>query len=381
MEHSMEYGGYMPHGMCLLWEPWLLLLWAGSDLLIFLSYTAIPIALLRVLRQRTEVPHGGLVTLFASFILLCGLTHALGIVTLWYPIYPWTGWVKLATGLVSMTTAVVLFRLIPDIIRLPSPGALAAVNQTLGDEIAAHKETLASLDRQVQERTRELEKATAALAVQAREAVHRSGNLLAVVHSLATQSARGTERTSEFLDAFLGRVRALADTTRAIARSDKSSADLEQLVESGLAVLKSTFGPRVSVSGPALAINPVAAQQLSLALYELATNTQKYGLGASDLAEISVRWSVDGGRFALVWHERGLPAAVSDATAGIEGFGTKLLMKIVPRMLGGEAERKLAGSEMVYCLSAPVDAVVTQDNDGNGDRLAARIIDTSFGIE
>ena len=143
MDHTMDYGGYMPHGMCLLWEPWLVLLWAGSDLPIFLSYTAIPIALLRVLRQRTEVPHGGLVALFASFILLCGLTHALGIVTLWIPIYPWTGWVKLATGIVSMTTAVVLFRLIPDIIRLPSPASLAAVNQTLSDEIAAHKAILA----------------------------------------------------------------------------------------------------------------------------------------------------------------------------------------------------------------------------------------------
>ncbi|WP_116968711.1 sensor histidine kinase [Blastomonas sp. UPD001] len=381
MDHTMDYGGYMPHGMCLLWEPWLVLLWAGSDLLIFLSYTAIPIALLRVLRKRTEVPHGGLVALFASFILLCGLTHLLGIVTLWFPIYPWTGWVKLATGIVSMTTAVVLFRLIPDIIRLPSPASLAAVNQTLSEEIAAHKATLASLDRQVQERTRELERATAALAVQAREAVHRSGNLLAVVHSLATQSARGTERTSEFLEAFLGRVRALADTTRAIARSDRSSAELGQLVNSGLEVLRSTYGPRISVSGPALAVDPVAAQQLSLALYELATNTQKYGLGASDQVDVAVRWSVDDGRFTFVWNERGLPGAAGEAAPNPEGFGTKLLMQIVPRMLGGEAERKLAGSEMVYCLSAPVDGVIAKETDGSGDPLAARIIDTSFGLD
>ncbi|MFN3818926.1 MAG: hybrid sensor histidine kinase/response regulator, partial [Blastomonas sp.] len=80
----MTYGDYMPHGMCLLWEPWLVTLWAGSDLLIFLSYTAIPIALLTILRQRTEVPHAGVVALFASFILLCGVTHLMGIVTLWY---------------------------------------------------------------------------------------------------------------------------------------------------------------------------------------------------------------------------------------------------------------------------------------------------------
>lgn len=381
MEHSMDYGGYMPHGMCLLWEPWLVLLWAGSDLLIFLSYTAIPIALLRVLKQRTEVPHGGLVTLFASFILLCGLTHLLGIVTLWFPIYPWTGWVKLATGLVSMTTAVVLFRLIPDIIRLPSPAALGAANRQLGEEIAAHKATLASLDRQVQDRTRELEKATAALAVQAREAVHRSGNLLAVVHSLATQSARGAESIEAFLEAFLGRVRALADTTRSIARSDRSSADLAEIADTGLAILKSTFRERISVSGPSLRIDPAAAQQVSLALYELATNTQKYGIGISDDAALDVTWDVRDDLFEFIWHERKLTLSQAhDGQAG-EGFGTKLLMRIVPQMLGGQAERRLADGEMIYRLSAPAASVVAPEGDGAGNRLAARIIDTSFGLD
>ena len=68
--HVMAYGEYMPHGMCLLWQPWLVLLWAGSDLLIFLSYTAIPVALLMILRQRTEVPQAPLVLLFGAFILL-----------------------------------------------------------------------------------------------------------------------------------------------------------------------------------------------------------------------------------------------------------------------------------------------------------------------
>ncbi len=381
MDHSMDYGGYMPHGMCLLWEPWLVLLWAGSDLLIFLSYTAIPIALLRVLRQRTEVPHGGLVTLFASFILLCGLTHLLGIVTLWFPIYPWTGWVKLATGLVSMTTAVVLFRLIPDIIRLPSPAALASVNQSLQAEIAAHKATLASLDHQVQERTRELEQATAALAVQAREAVHRSGNLLAVVHSLATQSARGSERTSDFLDAFLGRVRALADTTRSMARSERSSAELVDIVDRGLDVLQRTYGDRISASGPSLTINPVAAQQLSLALYELATNTQKYGLGAVDHARVAVEWCIANGMFGFRWHETGIEMAAPDGAASREGFGSKLLMRIVPQMLSGQAERKLEIDSMTYSLSAPIEAVLAPDSDSSDVLLAARIIDTSFGIE
>ena len=53
MQNFVDIWQYMPHGMCLLWQPWLVFLWAGSDLLIFLSYTAIPVALLTVLRIST----------------------------------------------------------------------------------------------------------------------------------------------------------------------------------------------------------------------------------------------------------------------------------------------------------------------------------------
>ena len=140
---------YMPHGMCLLWQPWLVLLWAGSDLLIFLSYSAIPIALLTVLRRRHDVPHRGMVMLFASFILLCGITHALSIVTLWIPIYPQLGVIKLATGLASCVTAVVLFRLIPTLVALPSPADMTAANDRLRGEVDAHKATLASLEAKI----------------------------------------------------------------------------------------------------------------------------------------------------------------------------------------------------------------------------------------
>lgn len=219
MHHGITFGEYMPHGMCLLWKPWLVILWAGSDLLIFLSYTAIPFALFSILRKRTEVPHPGLVALFASFILFCGLTHLMGIVTLWYPIYPYVGVLKLATGLVSATTAITLFRLVPDIVRLPSPAALEHANRELQDEIAAHRATLASLEIRVKERTQELEDATTALAVQAREMVHRSSNLLTIVQVLATQTAQSAERTSDFLPALTGRLRALADAGHRPQRS------------------------------------------------------------------------------------------------------------------------------------------------------------------
>lgn len=376
-EHVVAYGEYMPHGMCLLWQPWLVLLWAGSDFLIFASYIAIPVAILMILRKRTEVPQAPLVALFGAFILLCGITHLFMIVTLWVPIYPFVGWVKLATGLVSTATAVMLFRLIPDIIRLPSPAALELANRKLQGEVDAHQATLASLDQQVRDRTAELEVATTALAVQAREAVHRSSNLLAVVHTLAAQSAKGAETPAAFLTPFLGRLRALADATRTIANNNQVAAPLEKLVEAGMAVLQATYGSRISASGPSLLVNAVAAQYISLALHELGTNTLKYGLGASDDVQLKVTWTVSEETFAFVWHETHVPMGKAAAGAP-EGFGTKLLTTIVPMTLDGTAESSIERGELFYRLTAPLAAITHHDMAGGDPLLAERIIESNF---
>ena len=381
MEHMVEYGDYMPHGMCLLWEPWLLFLWAGSDLLIFISYTAIPVALLTVLRKREELPHAGLVTLFASFILLCGLTHLFGIITLWFPIYPLVGWVKLATGLASATTAIVLFKLVPTLIGFPSPRSMEVANEKLRNEIAAHERTLASLEKQVEERTRKLKEVNATLAIQTREAVHRSGNLLSVVTALAVQTAKGLERTDDFLDKFIGRLRALSNATRSIVRENKSSIAFETVIDESLQVYEETYGDRFVYAGPPLVINPEAAQQLSLALHELATNSQKYGLSVADSVNVEVSWVTSDGKFELVWREYGIPSVRPDEQGHPEGFGTKLLTKVIPTVLRGEASRTIEDGSLVYRLSVPLDAVVAAQDRGEAGRMAARIVDETFGIE
>jgi two-component sensor histidine kinase len=375
--HVVAYGEYMPHGMCLLWEPWLVLLWAGSDLLIFLSYTAIPIALFMVLRQRTEVPQARLVALFGAFILLCGVTHLFMIVTLWVPIYPFVAWIKLATGIVSMATAVMLFRLAPAIIRLPSPAALELANLELHGEIAAHQATLASLDQQVRERTAALEAATKALAVQAREAVHRSNNLLAVVQTLAMQSAKGAPTVESFLVPFLGRLQALAGATRAIATEEQAAAPLEKIIDAGLAVLNATYGARISMSGPPLRIKPTAAQHISLALHELGTNTLKYGVGVNEAVQVEVNWAIEGEQVVLTWREHPVGPDADDAERA-DGFGTMLLMVIVPSTLGGTAERSITPTELVYRLEVPLRALVDEADTGADPQLASRIIARTF---
>lgn len=394
MSNFSDIWQYMPHGMCLLWKPWLVVLWAGSDLLIFLSYSAIPIALMTVLRRRETVPHRGLVMLFASFILLCGITHALSIVTLWIPIYPQLGVIKLATGLVSCVTAVVLFRLIPTLVALPSPADIAGANERLRGEIDAHKATLASLEAKVEARTAELSRVNAMLAVQAREAVHRSGNLLSVVASIAQQSARSAQGKDEFLAALQGRILALADATRTVMQGgDGPSSDVETVIRTQLEKLVPNVRERVTIAGPAVAIGSEAAQQLSLALHELATNAQKYSLGPVDDARVAVCWSFeepvsygsgsaadpDGGIFRLTWQEYGAGPA-RDAETQVPGFGTRLLTRVIPTMLRGSAHREFTEVGLVYRLEVPLSAILPEPAQSGEPWHAAEIVDRTFGV-
>jgi PAS domain S-box-containing protein len=168
MVHDLiDHASYMAHGYCLLWKPWLVAMHAGSDLVIFASYFAIPVAIWLFLRRRNEMELRPLAILFALFIFLCGLTHLVQMVTLWYPIYETQGFVKLATAAVSLATAILIFPLIPKALAIPSPRAMNEANEGLRREIAAHKETLlrleeirAKLEQNVRQRTEQLEHAT-----------------------------------------------------------------------------------------------------------------------------------------------------------------------------------------------------------------------------
>jgi two-component sensor histidine kinase len=366
MDH-MDFSQYMPHGMCLLWKPWLVSLWVVSDLLIVLSYFAIPFALLKVTRARPDLRHRGIVLLFAGFITLCGITHAMSIVTLWVPIYPPMGWVKLATGLVSMATAVVLFRLVPVFKAIPSPSQLQAANADLRDAIAAHEATLADLRRmrdeleeRVADRTSELERANATIAVAMREAVHRSTNLLTVVIALARQSARGANGLEGFLKAFTGRIEALSRATASVGEDGPAGgAELGRVLRVQLDPLVLTFGDRLRIEGPPVQVGPSAAQQFSLVVHELGTNAGKYGALAGEEGRVDLSWTTeegeDGSQLRLVWRESGVP--MDNPRAEPPGFGTRLLTTIVPGVLGGKAERSFERGGLRYELEVPLAAL------------------------
>ena len=139
--------GLEPHGFCLLWEPGLIWLYALSDATIALAYFTIPLGLIVVGRRRSDLVFGPILWLFVAFILLCGATHWLDVITLWAPLYGLQGVVKAATAIASIFTAVALWWALPEFLALPSVEELRRANAALyaSQEQLAHSQKMEAL--------------------------------------------------------------------------------------------------------------------------------------------------------------------------------------------------------------------------------------------
>lgn len=137
----------MPHGYCYLWSPELLWTVVIAEAVITLAYFSIPFALLLFVRKRKDLKFNWIFHLFSLFIFSCGLTHLLGIWTIWYPDYWLDALVKVLTAVVSIIAAIMLWPLIPKALKLPSTKQLEEVVANLEMEVSQRKLAEAELTR------------------------------------------------------------------------------------------------------------------------------------------------------------------------------------------------------------------------------------------
>ncbi|HEV2580112.1 MAG TPA: ATP-binding protein [Ktedonobacteraceae bacterium] len=130
---------FSPHGYCYLWLPGLVTLHVSSDALIGLAYVSITSTLLYfVIKTRHDVPFQWIFIAFGLFIVACGATHFMEIVTLWYALYWLSGAVKLVTAVASVTTAIALPFMIPEIRAVIASAKLSEERQRQLEQ--AHRE-------------------------------------------------------------------------------------------------------------------------------------------------------------------------------------------------------------------------------------------------
>ncbi|WP_299703075.1 HAMP domain-containing sensor histidine kinase [uncultured Pontibacter sp.] len=155
---------FMPHGHCYFWKPEIVWLNVSGDVLIAMAYYSLPLLLFYFAKKRTDLTHKYVFWLFAAFIFACGTTHIVDIWTIWVPTYRLEGVLKLITGLLSVSTAVVVYKSVPALLALPSHDQLKALNEQLQKEIEERRKTQdelrrvnEELEKRVEERTHELQ--------------------------------------------------------------------------------------------------------------------------------------------------------------------------------------------------------------------------------
>ncbi len=180
---------FMPHGMCYLWKPSLVWSMVFSEVLIALAYFSIPLSIVYFLSRRKDVRHLGIFYLFAYFIASCGLTHVMDVWIIWHPNYWLQDVLLMSTAMISVWTAVAIWRAIPDALRIPT-------EEDLNTSIANLKQTVDTLNATRKELVeREKQSALGALvAGLAHELNTPLGNALTIATTLAASDQNFLER-------------------------------------------------------------------------------------------------------------------------------------------------------------------------------------------
>lgn len=170
------------------------------------------------------------------------------------------------------------------------------------------------------------------IALLAREADHRTKNLLALAQATVHLSQGDTP--GDLKSAIEGRLRALANAHTLLGRSRWTGADLHTLVIDELSPYRQKDNLRVIIEGPTVALEQPAAQAMAVALHELTTNSVKYGALSIPNGRVAIEWRLQRvGRLSFRWTETGGPDV---AQPKHQGFGTRMLERMIQGQLEGE---------------------------------------------
>jgi two-component sensor histidine kinase len=163
---------------------------------------------------------------------------------------------------------------------------------------------------------------------------HRVKNSLATVLSLARRTIRVSKNTDEFMQAFEGRILAMARVHEALAAGDWRGADLYEIVGLVLGTQVASDHPSVRLGGDRVFLAARVAQPICMALHELMTNAVRHGSMSVSEGRLDVRWQLlSDGVLVVDWHETDGPATREPEYSG---FGTALIRGLVEHELNGQ---------------------------------------------
>ena len=310
LQSYLAVRGLAPHGYCLLWDPKLIWTHVAADAIIAAAYFSIPVVLFRLLAMRRDIRFGWMIAAFGLFILACGLTHIVSIITLWIPAYGWEGLIKAVTAAASLVTALLLVHLLPSLVAIPSPAQLEAANRAL---------QLEALERAKAEEMLRQSHKMQAMGQLAGGIAHDFNNLLGVIVGSIDRARRKGTATPEgeraIANALAGAEQAAKLTHQLLAFTRQQPMrpqphDLNQVARVAAELLDQTIGANIAIDldlADSLPLCVVDQSQLEVALLNL-------GLNARDAIG-------DQGRIAIRTHEVSLECvelSVADDGCGMD---------------------------------------------------------------
>lgn len=153
---------------------------------------------------------------------------------------------------------------------------------------------------------------------------HRVKNTLAVVQSIAAQTARTSTVPEKFVSKFNGRLQSLANAHNTLSEVAWAGAPIVELIQSQVS-MTGAEADRVMLSGEPVDLSPQAALQLALILHEMSSNAMQHGALSSAKGKVAIDWTVSDGPPRVVemtWRESGGPPVQPPAA---RGFGLTLI--------------------------------------------------------
>ena len=188
------------------------------------------------------------------------------------------------------------------------------------------------------------------------ELQHRVRNTLGVVRSIARRTAETSDNVEEMAMHLEGRLGAFSRVQTLVTRNPDAGVALTGLIEDELLAHAAREGEGLRIAGPDVSLKPRAAETVSLAIHELATNAVKYGALGPQEGRIDVNWrrsKQDGSEWLrLVWEENGLELPTTKPER--QGFGLELLTRTLPYDLRATTEVEFRREGLRFSMALPL---------------------------
>jgi PAS domain S-box-containing protein len=193
-----------------------------------------------------------------------------------------------------------------------------------------------------------------------RELSHRTKNLLAVIVAMVRQTARNSTDVAVLQSQLIQRLQSLSASHDLLVAEDWTGASLEELIRAVLQPFTGAASEALELRGAPVFVNATAAQNLGLALHELATNAAKYGALSTSAGRLRITWAFepdaeDNLRLVLRWEERGGPKVMP---AAVKGFGHVVIERVVGQALSANVDYEFPPEGVRWSIALPLDFVV-----------------------